>query len=329
MDDGAAGERGFLSSGTGFYHFGQRNYRLKCSRSRIGKFITSVTMTVLSDFIYYIWRERYQIRDVRHLPVYVVLACLRIGLCLLPQGRVAYPYHSLCLTGYEISIYVNKGIIFYVIFMFLKAGKKSGSGVRFMPLAAELALVSAVVLFSGAPVPAMGMWWFKDTTTRLDDLDGGQALQRRNNNRAYIGSGGDEMEKRYADQPYSCGSCHGIRCVLGSLQKFNGFTGKIIYLSCIHIIFCWECFSLILMLLEKFPVFRRGEENWNNIHDSLSTWFEYVTALGFLLRGPDTGMEFFRTQQRYGASLARAFPSCGPYYARNQHDSVVMNRKRS
>ena len=54
----------------------------------IGKFITSVTMTVFYLILYYIWRERYQIRERKTLTgVMWFLACLRIGLCLLPQNE--------------------------------------------------------------------------------------------------------------------------------------------------------------------------------------------------------------------------------------------------
>ena len=94
----------------------------------IGKFITSVTMTVFYLILYYIWRERYQIRERKTLTgVMWFLACLRIGLCLLPQN--------------EWLSYHQPDPVF-----------------RFMPLAAGLSFgfYLPVVLFSGA-VPAVGM----------------------------------------------------------------------------------------------------------------------------------------------------------------------------
>ena len=54
----------------------------------IGKFITSITMTIFYLILYYIWRERYQIKDRRGLTVTMWgLSVIRIGLCLLPQNQ--------------------------------------------------------------------------------------------------------------------------------------------------------------------------------------------------------------------------------------------------
>ncbi len=54
----------------------------------IGKFITSITMTIFYLILYYIWRDRYQIKDSARLTGTMwVLAILRIALCLLPQNQ--------------------------------------------------------------------------------------------------------------------------------------------------------------------------------------------------------------------------------------------------
>ena len=51
----------------------------------VGKFVTSITMTIFYLLLYYIWRERYQIKDRKSLTfVMWLLALLRIGFCLLP-----------------------------------------------------------------------------------------------------------------------------------------------------------------------------------------------------------------------------------------------------
>lgn len=53
----------------------------------IGKFITSITMTLFYILLYYVWRIRYQIKEKQMLTAAVyLLAALRIALCLFPQN---------------------------------------------------------------------------------------------------------------------------------------------------------------------------------------------------------------------------------------------------
>lgn len=54
----------------------------------LGKWITSITMTVFYVLIYYVWRQRYQVSGQRGLTVAVYgLAGVRIGLCMMQQNR--------------------------------------------------------------------------------------------------------------------------------------------------------------------------------------------------------------------------------------------------
>ena len=54
----------------------------------LGKWITSVTMTVFYVLLYYVWRRRYQIEGKRGLTAAVyVLAAARVVLCMMPQNR--------------------------------------------------------------------------------------------------------------------------------------------------------------------------------------------------------------------------------------------------
>ena len=54
----------------------------------LGKWITSVTMTVFYVLLYCVWRQRYHIRGRRGLTAAVyVLAGLRVLLCMLPQNQ--------------------------------------------------------------------------------------------------------------------------------------------------------------------------------------------------------------------------------------------------
>lgn len=54
----------------------------------LGKWITSVTMTIFYVLLYYVWRKRYQVRGQGSLTVTVyVLAGARIILCMVPQNQ--------------------------------------------------------------------------------------------------------------------------------------------------------------------------------------------------------------------------------------------------
>ena len=54
----------------------------------VGKWITSVTMTVFYVLLYYVWRQRYQIKGRQGLTAAMyILAGLRIILCMMPQNR--------------------------------------------------------------------------------------------------------------------------------------------------------------------------------------------------------------------------------------------------
>lgn len=54
----------------------------------IGKFITSITMTVFYVILYYVWRLRYNVREKKEITMLVyVLAGVRIILCLFPQNQ--------------------------------------------------------------------------------------------------------------------------------------------------------------------------------------------------------------------------------------------------
>ena len=54
----------------------------------LGKWITSVTMTIFYVLLYYVWRQRYHIQGQNVLTASVyILAGLRILLCMMPQNQ--------------------------------------------------------------------------------------------------------------------------------------------------------------------------------------------------------------------------------------------------
>ena len=124
----------------------------------IGKLVTSITMTVFYLILYYIWRDRYQIKDRKILTGTMWgLSVLRIIFCLLPQNQwLSYrqPLQYGILRNIPFAI---MGII--VIVIFAQENKKTNDPVfRFMPLAVFLSFgfYLPVVLFSGI-APAVGM----------------------------------------------------------------------------------------------------------------------------------------------------------------------------
>lgn len=124
----------------------------------VGKFITSITMTVFYLILYYIWRERYQIKGRDGLTKTMwVLAVLRVAFCLLPQNEWL-SYHPLLAFGILRNIpFAVIGII--MIVLFAQETRKNQDRVFWgMPVAITLSFgfYLPVVLFSGI-APMVGM----------------------------------------------------------------------------------------------------------------------------------------------------------------------------
>ncbi len=124
----------------------------------VGKLITSITMTLFYLILYYVWRERYQIKERKGLTAVMwTLSVLRIALCLLPQNQWL-TYRQPLFYGVLRNIpFAMMGVIIIVIFA--RETKKAGDSVfRFMPLAVGLSFgfYLPVVLFSGI-LPIIGM----------------------------------------------------------------------------------------------------------------------------------------------------------------------------
>lgn len=150
----------------------------------IGKLITSITMTVFYLILYYIWRDRYQIKDRKILTGTMWgLSVLRIIFCLLPQNQwLSYrqPLQYGILRNIPFAI---MGII--VIVIFAQENKKTNDPVfRFMPLAVFLSFgfYLPVVLFSGI-APAVGMLMIPKTLAYVWIVLMGWRLYKQSQNR--------------------------------------------------------------------------------------------------------------------------------------------------
>ena len=124
----------------------------------IGKFITSITMTIFYVILYYVWRERYNIKDKSDMTFLVyALAIIRIILCLFPQNNWSTNSSPLSWGIYRNIPFAILGLV--IILLFLKsANENNDKPFKFMWLTIVLSFgfYIPVVLFADK-VPAVGM----------------------------------------------------------------------------------------------------------------------------------------------------------------------------
>lgn len=83
----------------------------------MGKFITSITMSIFYLLLYYVWRERYNIKEAKGLTGIVwILLAIRIGLCLMPQNKWLSPDAPLAWGIYRNIPFIILGLIITIIF---------------------------------------------------------------------------------------------------------------------------------------------------------------------------------------------------------------------
>lgn len=146
----------------------------------IGKFITSITMTLFYLILYYVWRDYFHVENRKGLTkVMWGLALARIFLCLLPQNQwLSYRQPLFFGVLRNIPFAVMGGII---ILLFTQEVKRTGNRVfHFMPAAVALSFgfYLPVVLFSGT-VPAVGMLMIPKTLAYVWVVMMGWALYRK------------------------------------------------------------------------------------------------------------------------------------------------------
>lgn len=119
----------------------------------IGTLITSVTMTIFYLIMYFVYCLRYDYENKALKNAMIVLAALRIGLCLLPQND--WTGESPVIWGIYRNIpFVIMGIIMVVLFY----QKRSDSAYRHMWLAITLSFLFYLPVVFWADVhPMVGM----------------------------------------------------------------------------------------------------------------------------------------------------------------------------
>ena len=124
----------------------------------LGKWITSVTMTVFYVLLYYVWRQRYQIKGRNGLTAAVYgLAAARAALCMMPQNQWLSADAPLVWGIYRNIPFALLGLL--IIVLFYKSAKEHGDrALRWMWLTIVLSFgfYIPVVLWADA-VPLIGM----------------------------------------------------------------------------------------------------------------------------------------------------------------------------
>ena len=124
----------------------------------LGKWITSITMTVFYVLLYYVWRQRYQVQGQNGLTAAVyVLAGLRIVLCMMPQNRWMSADAPLSWGIWRNIPFALLGLVVIVLF-FRSARERGDRAFRWMWLTIVLSFgfYIPVVLWADA-VPMIGM----------------------------------------------------------------------------------------------------------------------------------------------------------------------------
>ena len=124
----------------------------------IGKFITSITMTVFYILLYYVWRKRYHVSEKQGVTIAVyLLAAMRIILCLFPQNAWASANPSLSWGIYRNIPFALMGLL--IIALFYKSTKERyDKSFRFMWLTIVLSFAFYIPVVLWADVsPLVGM----------------------------------------------------------------------------------------------------------------------------------------------------------------------------
>ena len=124
----------------------------------MGKWITSVTMTVFYVLLYYVWRQRYQIQGKRELTAAVYgLAAARVILCMMPQNQWLSANSPLSWGIYRNIPFALMGLL--IIVLFYGSAKEHGDrALRWMwlPIVLSFGFYIPAVLRADT-VPMIGM----------------------------------------------------------------------------------------------------------------------------------------------------------------------------
>lgn len=124
----------------------------------LGKWVTSVTMTIFYVLLYYVWRQRYQVHGQNNLTAAVyLLSALRIILCMMPQNEWLSADAPLSWGIYRNIPFALLGLLIIVLF-YRSAKQHNDRAFRWMWLTIVLsfAFYIPVVLWADT-IPMIGM----------------------------------------------------------------------------------------------------------------------------------------------------------------------------
>ena len=124
----------------------------------LGKWITSVTMTIFYVLLYYVWRERYQIKGKNSLTIATyVFAGIRIALCMMPQNEWLNANAPLSWGIYRNIPFAILGLLMIVLF-YKSAKENNDTSFKWMWLTIVLSFgfYIPVVLWADV-IPMIGM----------------------------------------------------------------------------------------------------------------------------------------------------------------------------
>ena len=124
----------------------------------LGKWITSVTMTVFYVLLYYVWRERYRVKGSNGLTAAVYgLAAVRVILCMMPQNQWLSDGSPLSWGIYRNIPFALMGLLIIVLF-YRSAKEHDDAAFRWMWMTIVLSFgfYIPVVLWANT-VPMIGM----------------------------------------------------------------------------------------------------------------------------------------------------------------------------
>ena len=124
----------------------------------LGKWSTSITMTIFYVVLYHVWRERYQVKGHKETTAVVyILAGLRIILCMMPQNKWLRADAPLSWGIYRNIPFALLGLL--IIVLFYQSAKKSEDQSfcwMWLTIVLSFAFYIPVVLWADV-VPMIGM----------------------------------------------------------------------------------------------------------------------------------------------------------------------------
>ena len=149
----------------------------------LGKWITSVTMTVFYVLLYYVWRKRYQVKGQKSVTLAVyLLSAARVVLCMMPQTRWLEAQAPLSWGIYRNIPFALLGLLIIVLF-YRSAKEKNDTAFRWMWLTIVLSFgfYIPVVLWADT-IPMIGMLMIPKTCAYVWTVLIGYAAMKKEQN---------------------------------------------------------------------------------------------------------------------------------------------------